>query len=383
MTKYCCDNCNNFFTKKVDLTKHIKNNCNNNDNKQKLGQFFTTNYKYILQNFTIPDNITDIIEPFTGNGDLLNFINIKEKEKNKKYNIECYDIEPKKDFIIFQDTINNPPDYNNKFIITNPPYLARNKSNEKELFNKYDVNDLYKCFIKNLLTNKCIGGIIIIPLNFWSSIRKADIELRKLFLDIYEIIYLNIFEESVFEDTTTTVCSFQFSLKIKIIEENNNKNKNNLNISIYPSNNKISTILNNENNYMIGGHIYNLKSNNKYSITRLTSKNNDDKKEFITNILVKCIDDNKDNQINMSFVNDIYIDNTPNLTARTYATLVIEPKLNIENQKKLINNFNIYLKENREKYNSLFLTNYRESKDIARKRISFDLIYNICDYLLE
>ena len=37
--------------------------------------------------------------------------------------------------------------------------------------------------------------------------------------------------------------------------------------------------------------------------------------------------------------------------------------------------FTKLLNEYREKYNSLFLTNYRESKDIARKRISFDLVY--------
>jgi hypothetical protein len=35
--------------------------------KQKLGQYFTTNYKYILSNMKIPDNIITIIEPFVGN----------------------------------------------------------------------------------------------------------------------------------------------------------------------------------------------------------------------------------------------------------------------------------------------------------------------------
>jgi len=235
-------------------------------NKKELGQFFTTNYKYILQKLYIPDDIKNIIEPFTGNGDLLNFI---DKEKNK-YNIECYDIDPKKDFIIQKNTINDPPNYNNKFIITNPPYLARNKAKNKLLYDKYDVNDLYKCFIKNLITNKCIGGIIIIPLNFWSSIRKTDIDLRKIFLNIYNIIQLNIFEEQVFEDTTTTVCSFQFILK-------NNQDINNINITIYPSNINITTILNENNNYTIGGDIYNLQINNNYKITRLTSKNIDKK----------------------------------------------------------------------------------------------------------
>jgi len=41
------------------------------------------------------------------------------------------------------------------------------------------------------------------------------------------------------------------------------------------------------------------------------------------------------------------------------------------------------LQDYRDKYNSLFLTNYRESKDIARKRISFDLIYDLVGYILE
>ena len=43
-------------------------------NKKNLGQFYTTNYKYILQNFQIPDGIENVIEPFVGNGDLINFL---------------------------------------------------------------------------------------------------------------------------------------------------------------------------------------------------------------------------------------------------------------------------------------------------------------------
>jgi hypothetical protein len=222
--------------------------------------------------------------------------------------------------------------------------------------------------------NICIGGILIIPLNFWCSIRKSDIELRKLFLEKYDIILLNIFEEQVFNDTTYTICSFQFEIK------KNNCNK--LNIIIYPSKTKINTELNDDNNYIIGGYIYNLKLKNLYKITRLTTKN---KKNLNTNILVKCIDDNINNQIKLSFVEakEIYIDNTPNLTARTYATLIIEPKIDENKQKQLVIKFNKYLENHRKKYNSLFLTNYRESKDIARKRISFDLVYSITQYILE
>ena len=358
------------------------NPSNNNKTLQKqlLGQFYTTHYEYILQGMKIPDALTNIIEPFSGNGDLISFIKKQEESNNTKYNIVCYDIEPKKDYIIKQDTITNPPCYNNSYIITNPPYLARNKCKTKSLFDKYDVNDLYKCVIKEILSNTCLGGILIIPLNFWSSIRIGDINLRKAFLEKYDVVLLNIFEEQVFDDTTYTICSFQFELK-KISNENSNENSK-LNIIVYPSKTTINTELDSTNNYMIGGSIYSLKLKNNYKITRLTKKN---KEQANTNIVVKCIDDNINSQISLMFVEDkyIYIDDTPNQTARTYATLIIEPKIDKIKQQQLVVKFNNYLGEHRKKYNSLFLTNYRESKDIARKRISFDLVYSITEYILD
>ena len=79
---------------------------------------------------------------------------------------------------------------------------------------------------------------------------------------------------------------------------------------------------------------------------------------------------------------DIYVDNTPNLSARSYATLVIQPKLNLEEQNILVKDFNKFLNSKRDEYNSLFLTNYRESNTIARKRISFKLVFEIINYLL-
>lgn len=341
------------------------------NNKKSLGQFFTTNYEYILQNMSIPKNVKNIIEPFAGNGDLLQFIN-----KND-YIIECYDIDPKHDYIIKQDTLLNPPDYKNKYILTNPPYLARNKSIDKKIFDLYNTNDLYKCFIENLINSGCLGGIIIIPLNFICSIRKNDIEIREKFVKKYDIEILNIFEEKVFEDTSYSVCSLQFVKKSNNID-------NIIKCYIYPQNKHIDLVLNSINNYTIGGEIYKLQQNKKYIIERatkiFTNHNN------FTNILVKCIDDNINNKICLSIVDDKiknkYIDNTPNLSARSYAILVIEPKITLNEQKELVNKFNKYINECRDKYNSLFLTNYRESNTIARKRISFNLIYNICNYLL-
>lgn len=334
-------------------------------NKSKLGQFYTTNYDYILQNMNIPNNIKNIIEPFAGNCDLLNFIKNKEN-----YNIELFDIDPKNKNIIKQDTIKYPPCYDDKFILTNPPYLARNKNKNKELYDKYNCNDLYKCFIINIIESNCYGGIIIIPLNFICSIRKSDIELRRRFLKKFDIISLNIFEESVFDDTSYTVCSLSF--------EQNNNDIRSIKTYIYPSKKNIDIHLNEENNYTIGGEIYNLQGTN-YKIeraTKLTKKENS-----ISNILLKCIDDNVNNQLGLKIIDDNskFIDNTNKLSARSYATLVIIPEISLNKQHELVKKFNKYITEQREKYHSLFLTNYREN---VRKRISFNLAFKICNYLL-
>ena len=365
------------------MKSNTSNTSNTNMNKKQLGQFYTTNYAYILQNMYIPDNISNIIEPFAGAGDLLNFINDNDRDK---YNIECYDIEPKKDFIIKRDTLLNPPNFNGAFVITNPPYLARNKSDDKEIYDKYNTNDLYKCFISLLIGSSCAGGILILPLNFLSSIRKADIKLREKFVKKYDIILCNIFEEQVFNDTSYSICCLQFSAKNYNSESGGDGCDGGCDCYIYPSNKRISFVLNAGNNYTIGGKIYNLPRNTKYKIDRATRLVKNEDENLITNILVKCIDDSLYSKIGLSIVDDLtkekHIDRSPNLTARSYAVLVIEPRITAEEQSALVDKFNTYLNEYRDQYNSLFLTNYRESNSIARKRISFGLVYEICGYLL-
>lgn len=351
--------------------------------KHELGQFYTTNFQYILNGMDIlfskfiTKTLTKkIIEPFCGKGLLLNFI--EETNDEKEFIYYCYDIEPKIEFskktkkinVIKQDTLLNPPDYSDSFILTNPPYLARNKSKCKKIFDKYEENDLYKCFLKELTKNKSNGGILILPLNFLSSIRKNDIDLRRVFLNIYTIEKINIFEEQVFEDTTSSVCSIFF-----------------INRSfgdVFDATAAASAEMTEENNYLFGGEIYNLKLKNEHLILRLTKDNI--KIHSPTNIFVKCIDD-KHTFINMKMVSntEIYIDNTEKSSDRTYMTLIIFNKkrkeyLNLETQHKLVDLFNNYLQEHRNKYKSLFLPSYREG---TRKRISFGLVFQIVEFILD
>lgn len=349
--------------------------------KKTLGQFYTTNYEYILQNLFIPSTIKRVVEPFAGNGDLLHFVKLFETEGMA---IECYDIEPKKNFIRLQDTLLVPPNLDEAFVITNPPYLARNKSSDKTYFDMYDTNDLYKCFIKILIiAPKCQGGILIVPLNFFSSIRQSDVDLRKSFLEIYAVETMNIFEEQVFDDTSYTICSFQFrrrvinrSANLTITEETT--------CHIYPSKTTIYFCLEPENNYTIGGEIYQLSQNETYKIERATTET---PPELLKNnfIVVKCLDDSLKNKIKLFITTEKekYIDTTPNLSARSYALLIIRPEISLERQHHLVVQFNTFLEQKRTQYHSLFLTNYRESKhEMARKRISFNLVYELCNFLL-
>ncbi len=134
------------------------------------------------------------------------------------------------------------------------------------------------------------------------------------------------------------------------------------------------------NNFTIGGEIYSLPQDPTITVQRATKN----AKENITNILLKCIDNNVHSQLGFKVVADDkrFIDYTPKLSARSYATLLINRKLSLRQQERLVKKMNKFIMDNRAKYNSLFLTNYRESNSIARKRISFDLAFKICNYIL-
>jgi hypothetical protein len=127
---------------------------------------------------------------------------------------------------------------------------------------------------------------------------------------------------------------------------------------------------------LIGGEIYELENDKIFKVSRLTSKNANS--NYITDLKINCLD-TPSKKILLETTKDHFIDNTEKLSARSFATLVIEPELNLEQQEKLKQDFNEFLNEKRAKYNSLFLSGYREND---RKRISFGLVFKIVEHLL-
>lgn len=328
---------------------------NMSQNKKKLGQFYTTNADYILQNLNIPENLP-LIEPFAGNGDLIKWANVD--------NIEMYDIDPKIENCLKRDTLINPPVYTDKFVITNPPYLNKNKSKNKIIFDRYNTDDLYKASILSFINGNCMGGILIVPVNF---ICQNSSKLRNLFFKNYHITKLNIFEETVFNDTSYPICSFEF--------HRGGYDENNIDTIFYPSNKKINLKLSKEFSYSITTKLF-PKLKSKYNIRRLVQRDETPN----NNLYLYAIDGgSQTNRIRLELnKNHLYGSGTD----RSFCSIWSDSL--IENEEYVVNEFNNRIENLRKEYDNLFLTNFRNStKHYSRKRISFNQAYSLIEQILK
>lgn len=82
-------------------------------------------------------------------------------------------------------------------------------------------------------------------------------------------------------------------------------------------------------------------------------------------------------KINLSYNKNTYIGK---ISDRIFGTLYRKYAITEQQQLKLIDDFNNFLNQQRELYNNLILTKYRDG---GRKRISLENIYKICTYLLD
>jgi hypothetical protein len=331
-------------------------------NKRKRGQFYTTNYEYILEGLSQPPKDVRCIEPFAGKGDLLNWI-------KTEVSIEAYDIEPKRDDILQRDTLENPPNYENVWVITNPPYLARNKNDSKELYDKYETNDLYKCFLYTL--NNCKGGILIIPAGFFLSPRDLDVRCRDRFMKQYKILKVKYFEEQVFDDTTTTVVAFEFEkspteLTEQLVEWEHKPSKETRHFE-----------MKSEHGWIIGGEIYKLPGNIK--IRRHVEGQSLKENEQQTFMTLNALDTgSEDGKISLTYKKN-YIYPAKDCSRSTATLRVHDIVLSEKQQIELCSKFNEFINKKRDELWSLFLPQYRE---FGRRRIPFELAYIIASHLL-
>lgn len=303
---------------------------------------------------------TTIIEPFYGNGELI------KQFKLDDYKYKYYDIvEPKNipDNFEIKDTLLNNVLINDSFVITNPPYLAKNKMNN-EMKEKYkcklnsNINDLYQIFIHQLIDVQVIGGILILPINFIFG--KTTSNIFKCFNEKYKLIYLNIYENQTFEKTTQTVVSLMFvktsdkNITVKLFRD-----------KVIDISDKYEYIISTtfESYFPIIKHI---------DITRYYNiKNN----VVPTHIRISLIDNSK--TIHASY-NEIPTEHK--VSDRAYLNICLDKDIYSKiDERVVVNEFNKLINQYRNETFSLNLTSYRE---FNRKRLTFDEAYILINHII-
>ena len=367
--------------------------------KRQFGQFFTTNSDYILQGFEGFVKNKEVTDPFAGNQDLIKWVRKNGCQKAVGFDCDKKYVDDKN--VLNNDSINSPQKY--KFVCTNPPYLHKNKADQKTkerfFFGTHSsFEDLYQVSIFSILN--CDEGILIVPLNFLCA--ENSQKIRNLFFDKFEIAKLNIFSERVFEDTTYNVISFYFRRKKE------NLGKNRILATIFPEKKKIDFTIEKRYNWQFGGDFINRIKNteNHLGIFRLTENylrsgeyevelafqnikdkkplriSKDIKKLIEKNVLfLRAIDSKNGKKIQLEDIRKYgVVGLVGKNTSRNMAHLIFKEEIPINDQIELMELFNEELNRGRSKYLSFFLTNFRDNN---RKRISFELAYKLLNYIYD
>jgi hypothetical protein len=333
--------------------------------KKDMGQFYTVRSTYILEGVPRPPEGVRIVEPFAGQGDILEWIG---------GDVESYDIEPKHPRVVQRDTLLDPPEYRGKWVITNPPYLARNHAEDKTVFDRYGMNDLYKCAILSIIG--CLGGTLIIPVGFFLSPRDMDFRCRDALLSKYTLTQVKYFEEDVFPDTPTTVVVVSFmSSETPMTEQT-------VEWIQRPTGERKTFTLRRSENWIIGGDVYTLPVVEGVAVRRHVEGTPLKEGESLTGLTLTALDSGKEGGRIKLVYDPTYVYPAKD-TSRAYLTVCIQGKtLTPDEQQQLAGRFNELVEAKRLDTWSLFLPAYRESKEYARKRIPFDLAYRIMLHLL-
>jgi len=373
-------------------SKHVSN-------KKQRGQFFTAEADYILQGFEKFIVGKKVSDPFAGSGDLLRWAKENGARSVKGFEIDSQLADSK--HIFLNDSLLNPKTYD--FVVTNPPYLNVNKAdkNTKEkYFRKHQFEDLYQLSLAAIMDSE--EGIVIVPINFLSAFNARGI--RNLFFSKFEMDRMNYFRHQVFPDTTYNVIAFHYVRKRPGARGNFS-----IKTHIFPEGERVSVELKQIFNWTIGGDIYEKLKDQKniLGIHRLVEDHIHDHRgrtplrgsynhvkvphvayvseEFARRVqsnimLVRAIDGGSESS--RMGIDDIRQYGIKCLvskpTSRHMIQLIAEQAIPLDEQKILIDRFNQELSELRKRHLSLFLTNYRD-KD--RKRISFDFVYKLLNYL--
>ena len=322
------------------------------------------------------------IEPFAGECDLIeHFRDIMNVLTNRIVLMDITKINPIEPIpgvrIEYKqmDTLLNDPFKQHRckqFVITNPPYTAKNKLTPKQK-RKYDsildsnTNDLYQIFIKQLLMNadKINGGVIIVPVNF--MLGKQTHALRDAFLNAFDIYHLNIFEKQMFEHTTQSTITLVFTHKRFNIKR----------YKVYLHTERSVEIINMREFERILSFsfdsYFHLRTINSNTI-RACRNFNIATPFIVSNIKVSLIDPKM-----FAFIDKTNKDTQDKVSDRSIMRVCFTRRFTTTEEERICELFNKHLQNIRTRTHSLVLTSYREK---SRKRLTFEEAYKMLEYIV-
>lgn len=320
--------------------------------KQKYGAFHTENVDQLFSGFESLVKNKLIIDPFVGGGDLIDWA---LQHGAKDY--EVYDLFPAFPKTLQNDSLFNPPDYTGKFLVTNPPYLSRNKSKKENVktFDKWEQDDLYKCHLASLYPT-CDAGLIILPTNFLSESRP---NARYMFFKNYTIGKAKYYMYQAFPNVTTGIMVFNFY-------KNNDQIKK-FDIEIHRSATDIQTVkvkLSPQYNYLWGDEFFDYIEDTdpikiiKYDIASKKKPNT----KIVIGLLTKG---SYGLGAHINTGNPLLVRKT---TFTTYQISIDGYNLSNQQQTKIVDLYNKKLNYYIKKYHGLFLANYMGAEQKIKSR---------------
>ncbi len=302
-------------------------------NKKELGAFYSTNVDKIFENHEMLIKDKTIIDPFCGEKDLL-----KWATKHGAAQTTGADINRNVKPDILINSILTPINYSVfDMVVTNPPYLLNNKTKNSKPFMMWKAKDLYKASLLSIAetANELLA---IVPSNMFFD---KDSNFRERFYSKMKIESVVCFDEQVFDDTTTRVCV------------------------IYATKGKTISLFGHElYNTFVGKDWYTLVGSGERDVKRLTLGN-----ESNSRIKIRTTDTGSKGGEIKAYIDEPFFGK---ISDRNFMTIVLPENVTEETEREMVERFNSILNENREKYNSMFLTNFLAGKDKQmRKRITF------------
>jgi hypothetical protein len=311
----------------------------NQNSKQALGQYFTTNSDYILSGYEDVVRNKTVIDPFAGGSDLLNWA-----IKNGSSNVVGYDLVPQTSNIIQNDSLVSPPNYGGMVLVTNPPYLSANKcrTGNKQPYKIWNESDYYKCHLASLDSMNCDEAIEIVPTNFFCESRDS---IRRRLFKTHHIVSAKYWTQPVFDDASTGVCVLHLRRGVKNVQQ--------FSVTILPKNTVIQMELKSEFRYLHGEDFFRYISD----VDPITVIKTDVGMMPPNTKLVVGLLDNGAKPVGLSFNSGADIYCSPK-SFTTYQVTLPEFNLSESQQRDIVDLFQAKMNHFRTRYHSMFLANY-------------------------